>query len=115
MNRFPSRCASATQIVRPSQSTAETQPKLQPVFHDEAEEVDEVDEAKDGCGGVAWQPYVLTKVNTSNKMLHELAREIRGVEKRRGRRLRATQYKAIFDKWECASHPFLTSGTRLLY
>jgi hypothetical protein len=29
-NRFSPRCASAIQIVRPSQSTAETQPKLQP-------------------------------------------------------------------------------------
>ena len=52
-------------------------------FHDEVEEVDELDEAKDGCGGVAWQPYVIKKVHTSNKMLHELAREIRGVEKKR--------------------------------
>jgi hypothetical protein len=30
--RFPSRCASAIQMVRPSQSIAETQPKLQPRF-----------------------------------------------------------------------------------
>jgi hypothetical protein len=31
MNLFPlSRCASATQIVRPLESTAETQPQLQP-------------------------------------------------------------------------------------
>jgi hypothetical protein len=41
-------------------------------FHDEVEEHDEVDEAKDGCGGVVWQPYVLRKPHTSNKMLHEL-------------------------------------------
>jgi dihydroxyacetone kinase len=54
-------------------------------FHDEVEEVDEVDEAKDGCGGVVWQPYVLKRAHTRNKMLHELAREIRGVEKRRGK------------------------------
>ena len=58
---------------------------------------------------MAWQPYVLTKVNTSNKMLHELAREVRGVEKRRGEKLTA-QYKAIFDKWESASRPFLRAG-----
>src|SRR5215471_16009894 len=33
MNRFPlSRCASVIQIVRPSESTAEPQPKLQPRF-----------------------------------------------------------------------------------
>lgn len=49
-------------------------------FHDEVEEVDEVDEAKDGWGGVAWQPYVLTKVNTSNKMLHELARKFEALK-----------------------------------
>ena len=30
-------------------------------FHDEVEEVDEGNEAKDGCGGVVWQPYVLKK------------------------------------------------------
>ena len=43
-------------------------------FHDDVEEADEADEAKDGCGGVAWQPYVLKKPHASNKMLHELAR-----------------------------------------
>src|SRR5262249_29441136 len=56
---------------------------------------------------VAWQPYVLKKPNTSNKQLHELAREIRGVEKRRLRRLTVTHYKRIFDRWESASQPFL--------
>jgi hypothetical protein len=71
---------------------------------------DEVDEAKDGCGGVVWQPYVLKKAHTSNKLLHELAREIRGVEKRRNRKLNGTQYKAIFAKWELASKPFLRPG-----
>jgi hypothetical protein len=79
-------------------------------FHDEVEEVDEVDEAKDGCGGVRWQPYVLKKPHTSNKMLHELTREIRGVEKKRGKKLAATQYKTIFDRWESASRPFLRPG-----
>ena len=79
-------------------------------FHDEVEEVDEVDEAKDGCGGVAWQPYVLTKPNTSNKMLHELAREIGGVEKRRGKKLTVRQYRWIFDKWESASVAYLRPG-----
>ena len=79
-------------------------------FHDEVEEVDEVDEAKDGCGGVVWQPYVLKRAHTRNKMLHELAREIRGVEKRRGKKMAVAQYKAISDKWESASKPFLRPG-----
>jgi hypothetical protein len=79
-------------------------------FHDEVEEHDEVDEAKDGCGGVVWQPYILRKPHTSNKMLHELAREIKGVEKRRSRELTVAQYKAIFDKWEAASRPYLREG-----
>src|SRR5437762_14033369 len=75
-------------------------------FHDEVEEVDEVDEAKDGCGGVVWQPYVLKRAHSRNKMLHELAREIRGVEKRRGKKMAVAQYKAISYKWESASKPF---------
>jgi hypothetical protein len=79
-------------------------------FHDEVEEHDEVDEAKDGCGGVAWQQYVLKKPRTSNKMLHELAREIRGVEKERRKKLTTTHYKTIFDKWEAASRPSLRAG-----
>jgi hypothetical protein len=78
-------------------------------FHDEVEEHDEVDEVKDGCGGVQWQPYVLKEPHTTNKMLHELAREIRGVEKKRGEKLTA-QYKAIFDKWQSVSRPFLRAG-----
>ena len=76
-------------------------------FHDEVEEHDEVDEAEDGCGGVAWQSYVLKKTQTSNKLLHELAREIRGVERRRGEKLTVAQYKAIFDNWKRESRPFL--------
>jgi len=79
-------------------------------LHGEGVEVDEIDEAKDGCGVVDWQPYVLQRTQTSNKQLHELAREIRGLEKRRGTRLRATQYKMIFDKWESVSRPFLRAG-----
>jgi hypothetical protein len=79
-------------------------------FHDEVEEHDEADEAKDGWGGVDWQQYVLEKPHTSYKMLHELAREIRGVEKRRGKKLTVAQYKAIFDKWEAASRPLLRAG-----
>jgi hypothetical protein len=79
-------------------------------FQDEVEEVDEVDEAEDGCGGVGWQTYVLKERHTSNKQLHQLAREIRGVEKKRGKRLRETQYKTIFNKWESSSQPFLRAG-----
>ena len=80
------------------------------VFHDEVEEVDEVDEAEDGCGCVVWQPYVLKKAQTSNKMLHELAREVRGLEKQRGKKLIVAQYKTICGKWEDASRPFLREG-----
>ena len=79
-------------------------------FHDEVEEHDEVDKAKDGCGGVVWQPYVLKKPHTSNKLLHELAREIRGVEKRRCKKLTVTQYRGIFVAWESASRPYLQTG-----
>ena len=79
-------------------------------FHDEVEELDEVDEAKDGCGGVWWQPYVLTRASSSNKMLHELARELRGEEAKRGAKFSATQYKLIFDKWTNASRAFLRVG-----
>jgi hypothetical protein len=79
-------------------------------FHDEVEEADELDEPKDGCGGVVWQQYVLKTPHSSNKMLHELAREIRGVERRRGKKLTVTHYRSIVDKWEAASRPFLRSG-----
>src|SRR5215471_11527115 len=76
-------------------------------FHDEVEEDDDVDEAQDGCGGVRWQSYVLKKAHTSNKQLHELAREVKGVQKRLGRKLTGRQYKAIFDNSASASKPFL--------
>jgi hypothetical protein len=79
-------------------------------FHDEVKEVDEVNEAQDGCGGVVWQPYVLKKAQTSNKQLHELARDIKGVEKRRGRKLTRQHYRTIFDNWESASRSFLRPG-----
>jgi hypothetical protein len=49
-------------------------------LYDELDESDEVDESKDGCRGVCWWEYVLNKARTSNKMLHELAREVRGIE-----------------------------------
>jgi hypothetical protein len=55
-------------------------------FHDEVEEHDEVDEAEDGCGAVPWLSYVLNAKRTSNKMLHELAREIKRVERSRGKK-----------------------------
>ncbi len=76
-------------------------------FHDEVEEYDEVDELKDGCGCVGWQKYVLRAPHTSNKLLHELAREIRGVETRQGKRLTIAHYQSIFDHWQAASKPFL--------
>jgi hypothetical protein len=79
-------------------------------LYDEYEEYDEIDESKDGCGGVAWQQYVLNKSRTSNKMLHELARDVRGVERKRGKSLTVTQYKTICDEWEAASRPFLRKG-----
>ena len=43
-------------------------------------------------------------------MLHELAREIKGVEKRRGKKLTVAQYKTISDNSESASRPFLRRG-----
>jgi hypothetical protein len=76
-------------------------------FHDEGEEQDEIDEGEDGCGGVQWRLYVLKKNQTCNKQLHELAREVRGVEKQRGKRLTTAQYKLIFDNWATASQPYL--------
>jgi hypothetical protein len=78
-------------------------------FHDEAEEDDEVDEAKDGCG-VCVEKYVLTRAGTSNKTLHELAREVKGIESRRRRRFSLAQYEAIFQKWERPSKAFLRAG-----
>ena len=71
---------------------------------------DEVDEAKDGCGGVQWWLYVLKQPKTSNKVLHELAREIKGTEKRRGKKFTPNRYKIIYDKWELTSRPFLRPG-----
>ena len=60
-------------------------------LYDELDEYDEVDESEDGCGGVCWQSYVLKKAHTSNKNLHELAREVRGVETKRGKKLTVRQ------------------------
>src|SRR5882762_2052104 len=79
-------------------------------LYDEYEELDEVDESKDGCGGGQWGQYVLNKSRTSNKMLHELARDVRGMERKRGKLLTGTQYKTICSKWEDASRPFLRKG-----
>ena len=79
-------------------------------LYDELDEYDEVDESEDGCGGVCWRKYVLKKSRTSNKMLHELAREVRGVEIKRSKALAVTEYKTIFSKWEDASRPFLRKG-----
>jgi hypothetical protein len=79
-------------------------------LYDESEEYDEVDESKDGCGGVQWRKYVLNKGRTSDTILFKLAREVRGIEQRRGKSLTVTQYKAICDNWEDASRPFLRKG-----
>jgi hypothetical protein len=79
-------------------------------LYDEYEESDEVDESKDGCGGVCWWQYVLNKSRTSNTMLLELAREVRGIEKRQGKQLKLRQYKAIYSNWENASRRFLRKG-----
>jgi hypothetical protein len=86
------------------------QPTSSERFHDEAEEHDEVDELEDECGGVDWEQYALKKPNTSNKQLHELAREVRGVEKRRGRKFSVRVYQRIFNNWAKASKPLLRSG-----
>src|SRR5262249_54983524 len=43
-------------------------------------------------------------------MLHELAREVRGVENRLGKRFSLAQYRAIYRKWEAPSKPFLREG-----
>ena len=93
-------------------SWAQEAPTTTPLgqLYDESEESDEVDESKDGCGGVCWGEYVLNRPLTSNKMLHELARDVRGVEKKRRKLLTVTQYKTICDKWEDASRPFLRKG-----
>jgi hypothetical protein len=74
------------------------------------DEYDESDESKDGCGGVDWWKYVLKEAVKSNKMLHELARDVRGVELKRGKALTLTQYKAIYSKWEESSLRFLRKG-----
>jgi hypothetical protein len=79
-------------------------------LYNELDESDEVDESKDGCGGVRWGQYILNKSRTSNEMLFELAREVRGIEQRRGRTLTITQYKTIYRKWEDGSRPFLRKG-----
>jgi len=78
--------------------------------YDEYDEYDELDESEDGCDGVCWWKYVLKKPRTSNKMLHELARAVRGVEVGRGKPLTLAQYKTIFSKWEDSSRRFLRKG-----
>ena len=87
-------------------------PTALPVAHlyDESEESDEVDESKDGCAGVEWRKYVLNKPCTSNDILFDLARDVRGVEVRERKQLELKQYKTIFNKWKDASRPFLREG-----
>jgi len=76
-------------------------------LYDESEEYDEIDESKVGCGGVRWGDYVLKSPHTSNDVIFELAREVGGVEHKRGKKLTIAQYKTICAKWEDASRPFL--------
>jgi hypothetical protein len=64
-------------------------------LYDEYEELDEVDESKDKCGGVAWCQYVLKQPRSSNKVLHQLAREVRGLEKKRGSPASAAQRTTV--------------------
>jgi hypothetical protein len=91
--------------------TEEALPKLTSEhLYDESEEYDEVDESKDGCGGVEWWKYVLKEPHTSDDVMFKLAREVRGVERKRGKSLTIAQYKAIYSKWEQASHRFLREG-----
>ena len=87
-------------------------PTALPVAHlyDESEESDEVAESKDGCAGVEWRKYVLNKPCTSNDILFDLARDVRGVEVRERKQLELKQYKTIFNKWKDASRPFLREG-----
>ena len=89
-------------------SWAEEAPPVAPLgqLYDESEEYDELDESKDGCGGVQWWKYVLNK-GGSNTTLFQLARSVRGVEKRRGKPLTVAQYKTICSKWKEASGRFL--------
>jgi hypothetical protein len=98
--------------VKLANSWPEVVPAAVPSAHlyDESEEYDELDESKDGCGGVQWRQYVLKRSGTSNKMLHELAREVRGVETKRGKPLTGSQYKTICEKWKIASRPYLQKG-----
>jgi hypothetical protein len=93
-------------------SWSEVVPAAAPSAHlyDESEESDEVDESKDGCGGVEWWKYVLYKPCTSNDVLFDLARDVRGVEKRLGKQFELTRYKTIHREWEDASRQFLRKG-----
>jgi hypothetical protein len=93
-------------------SWAEEAPTTTPSgqLYDEYEEYDELDESKDGCGGVQWSQYVLHKRCTSNDVLFDLARDVRGVEKRLGKQLELRQYRMIHRKWEDASRQFLRKG-----
>jgi hypothetical protein len=63
---------------------------------------------KMGVGG--WWQYVLRKRCTSNDVLFDLARDVRGVEKRLGKQFELRQYKTIHRKWEDASRQFLRKG-----
>ncbi len=73
-------------------------------------EVKEENEDKDGwvwvCG-VDLSDCIVTCPKTSNRLLHTLARKVRGFERTRGRMLSLLQYYTIFERWELASKSYL--------
>ena len=83
---------------------------------EEPEETDETDERED-VEGVVWGEIEqavdecrLYEPRTSNKLLFQLARRVRGIEKRCHYRLAPILLSRIFDKWEALSHNFLRPG-----
>jgi hypothetical protein len=48
-------------------------------------------------------------------MLHEFAREVKGVEKKLGNKFNTAQYVAIYRPWEVASGPSGDQGTIILW
>jgi DNA-binding transcriptional ArsR family regulator len=83
---------------------------------EETEEIDETDERED-VEGVVWgeirqavDECRLLAPQTSNKLLFQLARRVRGIEKRFHYRFAPILLRKIFDKWETLNHNFLRSG-----
>ncbi|MDX2079229.1 MAG: hypothetical protein SFU53_00450 [Terrimicrobiaceae bacterium] len=85
-------------------------------FRYEENESEEVNEDKDGWAWVEGDDIsdcVLTSTGTSNRLLHKLARRVRGFEKARGFPLSPEQYRAIFGRWKRASEPYLGNADYL--